>query len=111
MVFKVYDLAVKTGEYKNNKGETKSRWQNVGAMMEKNDGGRFLMLARWFNPAGVPDLTGKGGESILISMFEPKQADGNSSQQSQAPRQQSNAAPSGAPAGDSLADMADDIPF
>lgn len=40
--------------------------------MESDDGSKFIMLAKWFNPAGVPDLSGKGGESILLSMFVPK---------------------------------------
>jgi hypothetical protein len=70
---KLYDLAVKTGTYQDRaSGQTKGRWQNVGAVMQGDDGGKFIMLARWFNPAGVPDLSGKGGESLLLSMFEPK---------------------------------------
>lgn len=112
MAKKLYDLAVKTGEYTGGDGQVKGRWQNVGAVMQNNDGGKFIMLAKWFNPAGVPDLTGKNAtsESILLSMFEPKQQDG----QQQAPRQaapaQRPAAPRPAPApqqnyGD------DDIPF
>lgn len=70
---KLYDLAVKTGEYTNQQGEKKGRWQNVGAVLQGDDGNKFITLARWFSPAGVPDLSGKGGESILLSMFEPRQ--------------------------------------
>lgn len=109
MARKLYDLAVKTGEYQDSQGQTKGRWQNVGAVMQNNEGGKFIMLAKWFNPAGVPDLTGKNAasESILLSMFEPKQ------QGQQAPAAapaQRPAAPRPAPApqqhyGD------DDIPF
>lgn len=52
----------------------------------------------WFNPAGVPDLSGRGGESVLLSMFEPKGANDNGDGgQRQAPRQQPP--------------MDDDIPF
>jgi len=69
---KVYDLAVKTGSYTDKDGKDKGRWQNVGSVMQTDDGGKFIMLSRWFNPAGVPDLNGKGGESVLLSMFEPK---------------------------------------
>ena len=69
---KVYDLAVKTGSYTGSDGKDKGRWQNVGSVMQTDDGGKFIMLSRWFNPAGVPDLNGKGGESVLLSMFEPK---------------------------------------
>lgn len=68
---KTYDLAVKVGEYQKD-GQTKAKYENIGAIMEKDDGGKFLMIKRTFNPAGVPDFSGKGGESILISMFEPK---------------------------------------
>lgn len=66
---KIYDLAVVTGEYQGRDG-IKKRWKNVGAVMQKEDGGKFIMLDRTFNPAGVPFK--EGGESILLSMFEPK---------------------------------------
>lgn len=69
---KLYDLAVKVGEYTDRSGQKKGRWQNVGAVMQGDDGNKFVMLARWFSPAGVPDLSGRGGESTLLSMFEPR---------------------------------------
>ena len=65
---KVYDLAVKLGE---------KNWLNVGAVIEKDDGGRFIILERSFNPAGVPNPDNKS--SLIISMFEPKQKDGDKS--------------------------------
>jgi hypothetical protein len=95
---KLYDLAVKTGSYTNQNGETKHRWQNIGAVIQGTDGGQYMMLAKWFNPAGVPDE--RGGESILISMFEPKDRQQAPQQQ---PQQQDFQAPSG--------DYTDDIPF
>jgi hypothetical protein len=96
---KVYDLAVKVGEYQDQSGATKAKYENVGLVLQKGDGGKFLMLKRTFNPAGVPDFSGKGGENILISMFEPKQQDGQqSTPQRSAPPQ-------------STADLDDDIPF
>ena len=58
---KVYDLAVKLGE---------KNWLNVGAVLEKDDGGRFIILERSFNPAGVPNPDNKS--SLIISMFDPK---------------------------------------
>jgi hypothetical protein len=70
MARKLFDLAVKTGAYTDSHGQQKGRWQNVGAVMASEDGGQFIMLAKWFNPAGVVDA--KGGESILLSCFEPK---------------------------------------
>ena len=69
MAEKLYDLAVKVGSYVNRDGETKNRYQNVGAVLANNDGGKFIMLAKWFNPAGVVDE--RGGESIILSMFKP----------------------------------------
>lgn len=108
MATKLYDLAVKTGEYTDGQGQQKGRWQNVGAVMQNNDGGKFIMLAKWFNPAGVPDLSGKNAtsESILLSMFAPKDKD----QQGQAaPRQ---AAPAQRPAPAPQQNYGDDdIPF
>jgi hypothetical protein len=71
---KLYDLVVKTGSYNDRQGNEKARWLTVGSMMEK-DGNKFIMLHRTFNPAGVPDLSGKGSDSVLVSMFEPKERD------------------------------------
>lgn len=92
---KLYDLAVKTGEYTDSQGQQKGRWQNVGAVMSSDNGGQFIMLAKWFNPAGIVDS--KGGESILLSCFEPNKAG------SQAPQQ--------APLPASRAVAEEDIPF
>lgn len=69
MTKKAYDLAVKVGTYEKG-GETKNRYLNIGAVLEKDDGGKFILLDRTFNPAGVPNPDGKS--SIIISMFEPK---------------------------------------
>jgi hypothetical protein len=97
---KIYDLAVKTGEYTNGQGETKGRYLNVGAIMQKDDGGKFIMLERTFNPAGVPNPENRS--NLLLSMFPAKEGDGQQQQQSSA---QSRPAP--APTGD----FDDDIPF
>ena len=90
---KVYDLAVKTGEYTTQAGEKKGRYQNVGSVFEGDDGRQFIMLARWFNPAGVVDLSGKGGDSVILGMFEPReqqQQQAAPQPQRQQPRQQQN---------------------
>lgn len=91
---KLFDLVVKTGEYTNRSGETKARYENVGAVM-RNDNGQFVMLKRTFNPAGVPSQ----GDSILISMFEPRADDRQGTPASDPARQ--------APA----RDLDDEIPF
>ena len=70
---KLYDLAVKTGSYEKN-GETKNRYENIGAVME-GENGQFMFLKRSFNPAGVPFKD--GSESIIVSMFEPKNETGS----------------------------------
>lgn len=77
---KLYDLAVKTGEY-TVQGQTKGRYENVGAVMQSDDGGKFIMLKRVFNPAGVPDLSGRNSDSVLLSMFPPKDTDSQQSAQ------------------------------
>lgn len=75
---KVKDLAVVTGSYQAN-GETKKRYANVGALMQGDDGNQFLMLNRHFNPAGVQFK--EGSESILVSMFEPRDQSGGQQRQ------------------------------
>jgi hypothetical protein len=67
---KIYDLAVRTSEYTNRSGEKKGKWLNVGAVMEKDDGGKFIFLERTFNPAGIANPDNRS--NIIISMFEPK---------------------------------------
>ena len=71
---KKYALAVKTGSYTDSSGKEKGRYQNVGCVLEKDDGGKFILLERTFNPAGVANPDGKS--TVIISMFEPKNGDG-----------------------------------
>lgn len=66
---KVYDLAVAIRRYTDRNGNEKAIWENVGTMFEK-DGKPFIMLKACFNPAGIPRKD--GSESILVSMFKPK---------------------------------------
>lgn len=72
MAKKLYDVSVKTGSYTNNQGETKNRYENIGVMME-GDNGPYLMLKRTFNPAGVPGNAER--DNIIVSLFKPQ--DGN----------------------------------
>lgn len=96
---KIKDLAVKTGEYTDRNGQTRGRYENVGGLFKSDDDSVFVMLKRTFNPAGVPDLSGKGGDSILIGVFDLKPQDG---QQAAAPAPARQPAPA-------MDD--DDIPF
>ena len=90
MAQKLYDVVVKTGEYQNAQGETKGRFENIGVMI-KGDNGPYLMLKKTFNLAGVPDLKGKNSDTIIASLYEPKQDNQVQQQggfQQQAPQQQ-----------------------
>lgn len=68
MASKMYDVVVKMGSFTNNKGETKNRYENIGVMMD-GDNGPYLMLKRTFNPAGVPGNAER--DNILCSLFKP----------------------------------------
>ena len=68
MTKKIYDLTVKTGEYTDHSGQTKGRYVNVGAMMERDDGGRYLFIDRTINFAGFPNPDNR--DNVLVSMFE-----------------------------------------
>jgi hypothetical protein len=82
---KKYDLSVKTGEYTDSSGATKGRYQNVGVMMEGQNG-PYILLNRTFNPAGVPGQADR--ESIIISMFEPRDDNARAPAPAPAPQRQ-----------------------
>lgn len=86
---KIRDIVVKVGEYTDrNTGETKGRFENVGALMKNDDeaGSFFIMLKRTFNPAGVPKQDDR--ESILLSCYVPKDQRESSDQGTQRQSQQ-----------------------
>ena len=90
------DLAVKTGSYTDNQGNTKNRYENIGKMM-MGDNGPYLLLKKTFNPAGVE--TGPGKDMVVVSVFDQRD-------KSDAPPQQQRQ-PSPPPP----ADGSPDIPF
>lgn len=96
---KIRDVVVKVGEYTDrNTGETKGRFENVGALMQNDDeaGSFFIMLKRTFNPAGVPKQDDR--ESILLSCYVPKdqrESQDQGGQRQSQQRQQSYADQSG----------------
>lgn len=97
---KIRDVAVKVGEYQDRQsGQMKGRWQNVGALMKGDDGNEFIILQRWFNPAGV--MNPNGQPTVILSCFR-EQGDQQQPRQ-QAPQQQQGPAPSD--------DFDSDIPF
>lgn len=67
MAKKLYDLAVKTGSYTDSSGSTKNRYENIGFVLEGEDG-PYLMLKRTFNPAGLTS----DRDTIIVSMFKPR---------------------------------------
>lgn len=72
MAHKTHDIVAKVGEYTDRQGQTKARYENVGALMQ-GDNGPFIMFKRTFNPAGMPN---DGRDNVLLSCFEPRQQDG-----------------------------------
>lgn len=84
---KLRDLVVKTGTYTDGQGQEKARWQNIGALMKSDDGGEFVILHRWFNPAGIPNPDNR--DSVLVSCFKPEQ-NGQGGQQRQSPPPHNN---------------------
>lgn len=93
MASKKYDIAVAVGEYQS-EGKTKKRYQNVGVVMQ-GDNGPYILLERWFNPAGIANPDNRG--NLILSLFEPRD--------NQSGGQQSAPPASTQPASD------DDIPF
>lgn len=64
---KVKDLAVAGSKY----GDGKTNWINIGCIMEKDDGGKFMIMNRTFNPAGVPNPDNR--DTLIVSMFDVKE--------------------------------------
>ncbi len=109
---KVYDLMVKTSEYQNSVGERKGRYIQVGRVMQSDDGSEYILINRTFNPAGVPDLTGKGGDAVLLSKFEPRNNDQGGGVGPTQSQPAAGSTPTPKPQQKSgLDDLNDDIPF
>jgi len=87
MPTKIRDIAVKTGEYTDQNGQTKGRYQNVGSLMKSDDGGEFIILNRWFNPAGIPNPDNR--DSVILSCFQIKDRNQQQQQPPQQPEPQS----------------------
>lgn len=88
MAHKISDLAVKTGSYTDQQGQAKGRYENIGSLMQGDDG-MFLILKRTFNPAGVPNPDDK--DSVIVSCFEKQDSNQGGQQNNQQQGQQSNA--------------------
>jgi hypothetical protein len=64
---KLGSIAVKTGTYTDKTGKEKGRYENVGVILEMDDGKEAIFLKRTFNPAGVPAADGR--DQIPIYRF------------------------------------------
>lgn len=110
---KKYDLAVAVDSYTDRDGKKKNKYQNIGSVMQKDDGSEFILLDRTFNPAGVPNPENRS--TIIVSKFEPRQQANGAQNGYQAPQQQQRSASAPqhqpAPAGGEMDDFDDDIPF
>ena len=84
---KLYDLTVATSKYTDRYGKEKSNWENIGAMFERDNGGKFITLKATFNPAGLERKA--GSDSIFISLFPPKEREGQKEQRTSAVSQAS----------------------
>lgn len=103
---KVADLAIKVGEYEVN-GEKKGRYKNIGAVMQKDDGGEFITIDSTILTMGLNYIANpKRSERVIVSKFEVR--DPGAAPRSGAPARP--AAPRRADSG-TPADMDDDIPF
>lgn len=103
-----HDLAVVVGTYQTSDGETKRRYENVGKIFTRDDGGTFIALKRIFNPGGVPNPDGK--DMVLISQFEIREDRGERGARPRRNAETSAPAESAAKAQPRAADD-DDIPF
>ncbi len=109
MSTKVYDIAVKTGEYQKD-GQIKGRYKNIGCVMKNDDGGSFMILDRTFSGAGLPNPEGR--DTYIASLFEIKDQQQAPPQQQAAPdqaRAQAPPAQQAPPAGFDSHDS--DVPF
>ena len=71
MARKVKNLSVKTREYVDSEGNKKANWQNIGVVMENDQGKQFMLIDRWVNLGGLPDFSGKPNPSaVMVTMFD-----------------------------------------
>lgn len=100
---KVYDLAVKVGEYEVN-GEKKNRYKNIGAVFQKDDGGEYIALDSTIVTMELQYICNPTrSERVIVSKFELRDG-GSKPAATQAPAATK-------PKPKKLEDMEDDIPF
>ena len=103
---KVQDLAVKVGSYMKD-GQEKNRYENVGHILQGDDGSKMILLKRTFNPAGVPNPDNR--DSIILYRFDISGQAQATAPQAPAPQAPAPQAP--AQQGGGFGGTDNDIPF
>ena len=108
---KTHDLAVKVGSYTDREGREKGRYENVGHILQGDQGAKLMLLKRTFSPAGVPNPDGR--DTVILSVFEVRDERGSQAptQQQRAEVERSRATPARETATASDAPFDDNIPF
>lgn len=70
MAKKTHDLCVAVRKYTTADGTQKSEWLNIGAVMQDDKGGEYIIINRHFNPAGIPNPDNR--HSLIVSRFAVK---------------------------------------
>jgi len=65
-----YEIVAPNGKY-NKDGQEKTRWQNVGVLLEGDDGRMAIALDKTFNPAGAATRN-PDDSRVFLSCFEPR---------------------------------------
>ena len=69
---KKYDVAIAVGSYTNDRGETKKRYLNIGAMMESEHGPYLLLDAHILSMQVFALANKERRDSVLVSLFDPE---------------------------------------
>jgi hypothetical protein len=97
MAKKIKDALVKVGSYVKD-GKDKARYENVGHVLQLDNGGEILCIKRTFSPAGVPNPDNR--DTVIVSLFDVKDS---SSETHKGYDKAGN--------GPSASDMNDEVPF
>lgn len=82
---KIADLAIKVGEYEKD-GKTKGEYENIGALMEGDDGNEFLLINNSaLNPSLAMIANRDRKRRVLVSIFRDKEDQGGGKTQQSKP--------------------------
>lgn len=70
---KIADIAIKVGEYEKD-GQTKGEYENIGALMQSDDGGEFLLINNSaLNPSLAMIANKERKRRIAVSIFRERE--------------------------------------